>query len=169
MKTRLTDKALTYFQNKIKRTYCKFVLSKKKKQLDALTPFEKKFLMVLRRVCLLQDSEFNYGYHADVGRIVSNARVGVTIQIKGNEVKFFDSDMITIFFATAQLAEHIISIFDRATDRRAYKQAEKIDEMQLDHLKKIEGELMSKVRYGPDGLVYTPKIIGKTLEITIGD
>jgi hypothetical protein len=41
--------------------------------------------------------------------------------------------------------------------------------MQFEHLRKIEGSLITKVRYGPDDIKYRPKIIGKTLEIIIGD
>jgi hypothetical protein len=167
--SRLTNLIFAYFQNKIKRTYCKWALSKKRRRLDSLTSFEKKFLMVLRRVCLLPDSEFDYGYRTDIGRIVSNTRVGVTIQVRGNEVKFFDSEMITVFFTTAETAEYIVSIFDRATDRRANRKAAVVSEMQFEHLRKIEGSLITKVRYGPDDIKYRPKIIGKTLEIIIGD
>ncbi len=166
--TRLSNLIFAYFRSSIKRTYCKWALSKKRRRLNALTPFEKKFLMVLRRVCLLPDSEFDYGYRTDIGRIVSNATIGVTIQIRGNEIKFFDSEMSTVFFTTAETSEHIISIFDRATDRRANKKAAVVSEMQFEHLRKIEGSLITKVRYGP-GLKYRPKIIGKTLEIVIGD
>lgn len=160
--TRLANFTILFFQNKIRRTYCKWALAKKRKSLNALTPFEKKFLMVLKRVCLLGDTEFDYGYRNDVGRIVYNNRLNVTIQVKGNEIKFFDSEMITIFFSTQELSDYIVSIIDRSTERRALKKAESISEMQLTHLKKIEGELFVKNRLDSDSPKKKHRIVGET-------
>jgi hypothetical protein len=156
-----------YFQAKIHRIYCKLALAKKHKILNAMPEFEKKFLAVLRRVCLLADSEFNYGYRYDSGRFVSNSRLNVTIQIRGNEIKFFDSDMVTIFISSNSTVELAILIFDRATERRANKMAELIAEMQLAHIIKIEGLLLTTVRHEPIDIKYA-QTGGQTLEIVMG-
>lgn len=131
-----------------------------------MSEFEKKFLAVLRRVCILADSEFNYGYRYDSGRFVSNSRLNVTIQIKGNEIKFFDSDMVTIFIGSNSTVDSAVLIFNRATERRANKKAELIEKMQLEHLIKIEGLLLTKVRYEPIDIKYAQKV-GETLEIVM--
>lgn len=136
-----------YFQAKIRKVYCKIALAKKRKILNSMSKFENKFLAVLRRICILTDSEFNYGYRYDSGRLVSNSKLNVTIQIKGNEIKFFDSDMVTIFIGSNTTVDLAVLIFDKATERRANKKAELIEEMQLDHLIKIEGLLLTKATY----------------------
>ena len=168
MMNRSTTTINQYFQSKIRRLYCRIALAKKRKILKSMTRFEKKFLAVLRRVCILDYSEFNYGYRYDSGRLVSNSRLNVTIQIRGNEIKFFDSDMVTIFVGSNETVVLAVSIFDRATEHRANKKAELIDEMQLDHLTKIEGLLLTKARYGPIDIKYA-QTVGKTLEIVMGD
>lgn len=157
-------------RNRVKRAYCKWALGKKRKKLDALNQFEKKFIMVLKRICLMADSEFNYSYRESAGRIVSNTSSNITIQIRGNEIKFFDSEMITVFFTTPEIADYICSIFDRATDIRAAKKSESVYQMQLSHIRKVEGTLMTRHRpQTGNGPRIKPKLIGKTLEIIVGD
>ena len=163
-------KIQTIVQTRIKRAYCRWALSKKKKKLEALTQFEKKFISVLKRICLMPDSEFNYSYREDAGRIVSNASSNVTIQIKGAEIKFFDSEMITVFFTTPDVADYVSSIFDRATDIRAARKSESVYQLQLSHIRKVEGTLMTHNRPSREsGPPLRPKVIGKTLEIIAGD
>ena len=140
---------ITFFEKRIRRAYCKWALAKKKKSLNELTPFEKKLIMVLKRVCLLPDSEFNYGFTESVGRIVTNEESGVTIQIKGNEVRFIDSDMITVFFATPEVSSYLTSIFDRSTELRAKRREDEILSLQLNHLRQVELTLMETPKKRP--------------------
>ncbi len=134
----MQNKVVTFIEKRVRRAYCKWALSKKKKSLGELTLFEKKLTMVLKRVCLLPDSEFHYGFTEHVGRIVTNAEANVTIQIKGNEIRFIDSDMITVFFAMPEVSMYLNSIFDRATELRAKKREDEIINIQMDHLRQVE-------------------------------
>jgi len=133
-------------QNRIKRAYCKWALNRKRKKLDTLNQFEKTFITVLKRICLMDDSEFNYSYRESASRIVSNTSSNVIIQIRGNEIKFVDSDTITVFFANPEVANYICSIFDKAADIRAAKKSDSIYQMQLYHIRKVEGALITRNR-----------------------
>ena len=155
----IQSKIVKFVNRRIRRTYCKWALSKKKKSFNELTQFEKKFTMVLKRVCLLPTSEFNYGFTENVGRIVTNQEAGVTIQLKGTEVRFIDSDMLTVFFASTETATYFTSIFDRATELRAKRREDEILNIQMNHIRQVEQILMETPKRKIKPIEIRPKMI----------
>jgi hypothetical protein len=147
MKT--STKVIKFFNQKIRRAYCKWALSKKQKSFSELTPFEKKFIMVLKRVCLLPNSDFNYGFTNYTGRLVTNRDAGVTIQIKGNQISFLDEETLTVFYSMPEITAYFTAIFDRATELRAKRQDDEIFALQMNRLTKVEQILMETPKRKP--------------------
>jgi len=172
------SKLVKFVSRYFNRAYYRWEISKKKKSYEELTQFEKKFIMVLKRICLLQSSEFNYSYTEGAGRIVSNLEAGITIQIKGNEIRFIDSDMLTVFFVREDLARYFSAIFDRATELRTKRQEDEILNVQLNHIRSVEQILIEVPKRKSSQLTLTPKMVKRRrhqskstgiFEITVGD
>lgn len=124
-------------RNKIKRAYCKWAISKKKKVAAEWTPFEKKFALLFKRAIITKDSTLYYSWETN-SRLVHNKKNKLTIIIRSNSVKLHDDKTLISFFVGSNLQLYLDAIFDQAASTRAKAIETQADNFMLENLNTIE-------------------------------
>lgn len=124
-------------KSKVKRAYCRWAISKKKRVSSEWTDFEKQFATFMKRAVLSKTANLYYSIESGA-RILHNTETDLTIIIRGNSIRVHDDATIIAFNSPSDLGIYLDAIFDRANSLRAQKIEDLSKELMVNSLKEIQ-------------------------------
>lgn len=124
-------------RSKIRRAYCIWAISKKKKASDELTDFEKSFVVLFKRIVLLKTTNLQYA-GPNNARIAHNLDKDLIFILQGSSVKVNSPNSTIHLVVDQETQSYLNTIFDRASAGRARKLEEAASRMSMSALKSIE-------------------------------
>jgi hypothetical protein len=121
----------------MRRAYCKWAISKKKKTVEQWTEFERAFISFMRRAVLSKTASLHYSVENNA-RILHNRTTGLTVIIKGNSIRVHDETNIISFGVPSELGYYLDAIFDRANIRTVKRIEDSSSDMMLNSLREIQ-------------------------------
>jgi len=124
-------------RSKMRRAYCRWAISKKRRTADMWTAFEKEFISFMRRAVLSKTANLHYSVENN-SRILHNEETGLTIIIKGTSIRVHDADSIISFGVPNELSYYLDAIFDRANMRKVNHIEESSNDLMINSLREIQ-------------------------------
>ena len=124
-------------KSKMRRAYCKWAISKKRRTSALWTDFEKEFISFMRRAVLSKTATLHYSVE-NSARILNNEATDLTIIIKGNSIRVHDASSIISFGVPTELSYYLDAIFDRANIRIVNRIEESSNDLMISSLRELQ-------------------------------